>query len=362
MPRRLVARAAVAAAALALLAAAQPPPGPALQGSFVWCAPAPAGAQAYAAFRRDFTLPSPPPAAALLHLFADARYVLYVNGATAARGPCRFDPRSPDYDTIDVAMLLRPGANSIAILAHNYGAGAIQGRMMYHAPGLTARLDVGASADSLAPLLSTDAQWACSNATEHLPSPVAWSSIPDVIDLRAPIGAWTAPDYDASGWPRASAAASPPGSSWGALLPRALPMPREAPLGGLRLLYPGAPRPLADALPLTLRPGDSVQIDLGLMAMAHTTIELDSSDAGNNLQCIYYISYENGVPTEDHGVGCDYFTRAGAGQVCMYQRQTRPPPTAHRPSPIAHRPLTLSLSLRSRRDRQLGCALRRLRL
>ena len=299
----------LALCAAAALAAA-PPPGPSLQGSFVWCASAPAGAQAFVAFRRDFMLPSSLPAAAQLHVFADARYVLYVNGVAAARGPCRFDPRSPDYDSVDVAALLRPGANSLSLLVHNFGPGAIQGRIMYHAPGLTARFDVGG-----APLFSTDAQWACSSATEHMPSPVAWGSIPDIIDLRAPIGDWRAPGYDASGWPRASAAAAPPGTSWGALQPRALPMPRETPLAGLRLLYPGAARPLADALPITLRPGDSVQIDLGVMAMAHTTLVLDSSDAGNNLQCIYYISYVNGGPSEDHGVGCDYFTRAGAGQI-----------------------------------------------
>ena len=63
-------------------------------------------AQAYAGFRRTFSLAAAP-ATALLHIFADSRYVLYVNGVTASRGPCRFDPRSPDYDSVDVAALLR---------------------------------------------------------------------------------------------------------------------------------------------------------------------------------------------------------------------------------------------------------------
>jgi len=288
------------------------PPGPALQASFVWCAAAPpAGAQAYVAFRRSFSLAAAPASAATLHLFADARYLLYVNGAYVARGPCRFDPRSPDFDSLDVTAVLGAGANSIALLAHNYGAGAINGRIMYHAPGVTARLDV----DGVA-VLATDAAWTCSNVTEHLPSPVLWSSIPDVIDMRvAGAGAWFASAFDDSAWARASPAAAPPGSSWGALQPRSLPLPRETTLGGLQLLYPGPRRPLAAALPITLAPGESIQVDLGEMAMAYTTLSLVSSNAGSNLQCIYYIGYVNGSPSEDHGLGCDYFLREGAQVV-----------------------------------------------
>lgn len=301
------------AAAAVLAAAVAPPPGPDLQSSFVWCSSAPpAGQQAYVAFRRTFALAGPAPTAATLHLFADARYWAWVNGVYVARGPGRFDPRSPRFDSLDVGSLLVAGANnSLVLLVHNYGNASINGRIMYHDPGVTARLDVDG-----APLLSTDASWACSAATEHQPSPVAWSSIPDVVDMRvAGAGEWTAPGFDDSAWARASAAAAPAGSSWGALLPRELPLPREAPLAGLTLLFPGAPRPLAEALPLTLRPGDSFQVNLGVMAMAVAALELDSSDAGNNLQCIFYIGYVNGAPVEDHGVGCDYLLRGGAQSV-----------------------------------------------
>ena len=220
-----------------------------------------AGEQQYVAFRRGFALPSgPPPASAALHLFADARYQLFVNGAYVARGPGRFDPRAPSFDSIDVASLLQPGANNtIALLAHNYGSGAINGRIMYHAPGVTARLDLDG-----APALATDAQWSCSAAaTEHMPSPGAWSSIPDVLDMRvAGAGAWQARDFDDSAWARASAASAPPGASWGALQPRALPLLREAPRPALTLLYP-TKGPLAAALPITLRQGESIQVDFG---------------------------------------------------------------------------------------------------
>ena len=131
MPPSLRSRALALALAASLASASAPfsppppppPAGPALQASFVWCASAPAGAQAYVAFRRNFTLGALP-AAALLHLFADSRYVVYVNGVAAARGPCRFDPRSPDYDSIDVTPLLQPGDNALAVLVHTIGAGA----------------------------------------------------------------------------------------------------------------------------------------------------------------------------------------------------------------------------------------------
>jgi hypothetical protein len=88
--------------------------------------------------------------------------------------------------------------------------------MMSHAPGLTARLDV----DGAVLLSTADGAWPCTNATEHANGPIAWSSLPDVINNSAPIGAWTgAAAYDDGGWERASAAAAPPGGAWGALDP-----------------------------------------------------------------------------------------------------------------------------------------------
>ncbi|MEX0875643.1 MAG: alpha-L-rhamnosidase [Actinomycetota bacterium] len=53
---------------------------------------------------------------------AISRYVLYVNGTEAARGPVRANPRRQPYDVVDLAPFLRQGgANAIGVIANLYG-------------------------------------------------------------------------------------------------------------------------------------------------------------------------------------------------------------------------------------------------
>ena len=95
----------------------------ALQDSFVWSPSAPAGKQVYAVFRKTFNLQEKPKTAAL-QLFADSRYILWINGRYVDRGPCRFDPKGPEYDTLDVARFLQAGPNILAIVVHSFHDGA----------------------------------------------------------------------------------------------------------------------------------------------------------------------------------------------------------------------------------------------
>ena len=102
--------------------------GSSLQNTMIWLEGKPAPKQVYCVFRREFNL-SQQPAQAKLHIFADSRYILWVNGSYVDRGPCRFDPRYPEYDTLDIQEFLQPGSNVIAVLVHNY-YGAVNGRIM----------------------------------------------------------------------------------------------------------------------------------------------------------------------------------------------------------------------------------------
>ncbi|KAL4771977.1 hypothetical protein BDW60DRAFT_222873 [Aspergillus nidulans var. acristatus] len=63
-------------------------------------------------FRRRFSLSSPP-TRALLHISADTRYKLFVNGERVAVGPTRSSPWIWYYDTIDIAPYLRQGKNTV---------------------------------------------------------------------------------------------------------------------------------------------------------------------------------------------------------------------------------------------------------
>jgi len=63
---------------------------------------------------------------AVLHITADTRYVLWINGERIGEGPVRAWPAHYRYDTYDLGAYLRPGRNVIAVLIHHYGVGTFQ--------------------------------------------------------------------------------------------------------------------------------------------------------------------------------------------------------------------------------------------
>lgn len=68
--------------------------------------------------RKTITLAGKP-ASATMHIFADARYMLWINANYVARGPNRFDPKRPEYDTLQVGDYLHAGANPLAVLVQS---------------------------------------------------------------------------------------------------------------------------------------------------------------------------------------------------------------------------------------------------
>jgi len=68
------------------LSSAQAQTAEALQGSFIWSPSAPTGTQVYAVFRKSLELKERPKSATL-HVFADSRYILWINGIYTDRGP-----------------------------------------------------------------------------------------------------------------------------------------------------------------------------------------------------------------------------------------------------------------------------------
>ena len=79
----------------------------------------------FSLFRRVLELPAWPDSAEL-HLFADARYRLRVNGAIVGYGPGRFVPAHPAFDTIDLKPWLKPGTNVVLVEAWAPNANSFQ--------------------------------------------------------------------------------------------------------------------------------------------------------------------------------------------------------------------------------------------
>ena len=69
---------------------------------FIWAAPPFARRNVWQMFRREFTLDFPPETASL-HITADTRYTLFVNGVRLGSGPMKYFQAHIPYDTYDIA-------------------------------------------------------------------------------------------------------------------------------------------------------------------------------------------------------------------------------------------------------------------
>ncbi|MGN6601275.1 MAG: alpha-L-rhamnosidase-related protein [Ginsengibacter sp.] len=74
-------------------------------------------------FRKTFDLDDEP-SQFIIHVSADNRYVLYVNGTEVGRGPARSSLYNWNFETYDIASHLQKGKNVIAALVWNMGEDA----------------------------------------------------------------------------------------------------------------------------------------------------------------------------------------------------------------------------------------------
>ena len=184
------------------------------RGRWIWTAEEVPKRNAFVGFRRWFTYDGGP---AVLHITADSRYVLYLNGAYLGQGPVRSWPGHWRYDTYDLAPWLHKGDNLLAVLVNHYGEGTFQ--YIPGPPGLLAQIEM---AD--ATVFTNDA-WMAS------PDPAYASATPRIsvqqafeeqFDARQ-ADAWTQPDYDDRLW-AAAVARRPACDAWhGELEPRGIP-------------------------------------------------------------------------------------------------------------------------------------------
>ena len=71
-------------------------------------------------FRKSFGLDTDPEAF-IIHISADNRYELFVNGERVVLGPARGDRRHWYFETVDIARYLKSGENLLAVLVYNMG-------------------------------------------------------------------------------------------------------------------------------------------------------------------------------------------------------------------------------------------------
>jgi hypothetical protein len=187
-------------------------------------------------FRKSFDLPVAP-ASFLIHVTADNRYQLYINGERVAWGPARGDLYHWRYESVDIARRLKPGRNVLAAVVWNYSSLAPEAQNTWQT-GLLVQGDGKAER-----IVDTNRDWKCVRDEAFSAVPIPRDKMPfyfaigpgDRIDgARYPWG-WERPEFDDSAWAAArEGTIGAPRDSRDApsrymLVPRSIPAMEETP-------------------------------------------------------------------------------------------------------------------------------------
>lgn len=182
-------------------------------------------------FRKNFDLKEKP-GEFIIHISADNRYRMYVNGTPVCFGPARGDMKHWFYESIDIAPFLKPGNNLLAAVVWNAGE---------YKPWAQISLKTGLIVQGNSnkeEIINTDATWkvikdpsysqASAGSSETSGQFVVVGPCDKVSGDLYPWG-WEKPDYEDKGWlaSRVTDNGHPFGVgtdiSW-ALIPRNIPL------------------------------------------------------------------------------------------------------------------------------------------
>jgi alpha-L-rhamnosidase len=194
-------------------------------------------------FRRVFELDARP-SSFVVHVSADNRYRLFVNGEQVSSGPQRSDLMHWRYETVDLAPHLRAGRNVLAALVWNWGAE----RPVAQFSRQTAFLLQGDSPREA--VVNSGPEWKVLRNEGYAPIPVLGPAVGgyyaappgEALDARRHPWGWEQLDFSEAGWagavvgegvcaPRTQLRASNPFGEAGGwqLVPRSIPPMEESP-------------------------------------------------------------------------------------------------------------------------------------
>ena len=185
-------------------------------------------------FRRTFALDRQP-ASFIVHVSADNRYRLWVNGHAVCNGPARGDLTHWNFETVDIAGDLRAGENTIAALVWNMGVFAPVAQIS-NRTGFVLQGDGAAeqlvNTGKLWKVVRDSAYSPCSTDNgERLRTYMVVGPGDSVVGSRYPWG-WEQTGYDDHGWMPAQPISSPSpwgsgSDNWWTLVPRGIPAMEE---------------------------------------------------------------------------------------------------------------------------------------
>jgi len=143
---------------------------------WITCPDIPQADYAVVLFRRTFALQDKPEHF-IVHVSADNRYKLYVNGTLAAMGPQGSDWRHWRYETVDIAPYLQSGNNTIAAEVVNWGPDRWFGIMSIR----TAFMMEGETAKESMVNTNADSQWKAKKNDAYTSLPPDWIFGTDIV-------------------------------------------------------------------------------------------------------------------------------------------------------------------------------------
>ncbi len=217
------------------------------QGQWIWGEGEASPRNEWHCFRRSFDIGESWSGSATLRLTADSRYVVYVNGIRAGRGPVRSWTKEQFYDTYEIGHLLQAGkANTLAVLVLHFGVSTfyyLRGR-----GGVLAELELRDHKGGEAITVATDEQW---RASRHLgqharaPRMSCQQAFSEYVDASAWDEAWTEQAFDDSLWSGAKLIGAVGEGPWTTVVPRDIPLLTE------ETVYPSRVEALAKVKPLS---------------------------------------------------------------------------------------------------------------
>ncbi len=185
-------------------------------------------------FRKSFLL-SNKPDTFLIHISADNRYRLFVNGEPVCSGPARGDLAHWNFETIDIAAYLKPGSNTVAAVVWNMAEFAAVAQVTNQ----TAFVVQGDN--EAAQIINTNSSWRVSKDSAYHPCSTDNGSRLHTYMVVGPGDSvraenypwnWQLPDYNDATWSKAIAIAAPVPTGVGSdnlwtLVPRTIPLMEE---------------------------------------------------------------------------------------------------------------------------------------
>lgn len=114
-------------------------------------------------FRKSFEMQALPEDL-LVHVSADNRYKLYMNGHLISLGPARCDVYNWNFETVDLAPYLKKGKNTLSAVVWNYAEQRPAAQMSFNQTGFILQGNTQKEA-----FLNTDASWLCMRNEAYSP-------------------------------------------------------------------------------------------------------------------------------------------------------------------------------------------------